>query len=192
MIIKSISSKDSQRENLETWCYEVGTRFEELNINAADELINCLLAHKIKNKLIFDLGCGDGAAIKQFLRRKYDPVGVDINTEKLRAIEASTRVLNMSFKNFLISQSELNGNIFAHHSLEHSVDAPSIIMEIGSKMTPGNIYYAAVPAEDYLHSVHHVVFESAEELLPPNCCPLRMEKRERFGEKEFVCMALRL
>lgn len=189
MQIKNISHLTSQKENLETWCYEVGDRFESYSRNAVNEFIYWHEKLKIKNKIVADLGCGDGAASNYFLDQGFQVYGVDINVEKLRRVEAGVNVFRSDVHDFILGYPQIDFNIFTHHSLEHMVEAEDIITRIGSRIRPGKLYYAVVPAEDYIHSVHHVVFEAPEELLPPGLTPLLMDKRDRFGEKEFICIA---
>jgi SAM-dependent methyltransferase len=197
MIIKDITSEDSNRENVETWALEVGTRFESYSTNAVNEFIYYIKKYSVRPlpgahySEVLDLGCGDGAATTLLYDRKYDVVGVDINQKKLREIEAGPVIYQRDMYDFVKNKFAFF-HVFTHHALEHTPDAPKIIEEIGNRMMPGTIYYAVVPAEDYLHSVHHVVFEDAEELLPPKCEPLLMERRDRFNEKEFVCIAKKI
>lgn len=198
MIIKEITSEESMKENLETWCYEVGSRFERISVDAAEEFINwwrfvnkIKKHHNMTNKDFFitDLGSGDGAATNYFAEQGFRVTAVDINKEKLdKIINKNVFCVNKDIKSFLENTDDAE-NIFTHHSLEHTVEAKEIIELCGEKLKPGGLYYATVPAGDYLHSVHHIAFESAEELLPNGLQLLMMSTRERFGEKEFVCIA---
>lgn len=192
MLIKNISSKDSIKHNLENFCYEVGSKFEKFSQLAVEEFIRFHEENKIKNKKVYDLGCGDGAATKEFLRLGYKPIGVDINEQKLAAIEDScgARVLKRDLWSFVTGKFVIDGGIFAHHSFEHSIDSPRVIRKVSARMIPGNLYYVVVPAGDHLHSAHHVVFESPDELLPPHFQPIYLDRRKRFNEDEFICVAL--
>ena len=196
MKIREITSQESQKQNLDAWCYEVGTRFQHMSVEAAKEFANYISHVDPKEKLnwshIIDLGSGDGAGTNALIDSGFDVTAVDINRHKL---ERNTGA-NLAQKNILeyVTDASFLPHIFTHHSLEHTVDAPEIIQNIGIKMNEGYFYYATVPAEDYLHSVHHVVFESPEELLPPRCEPILLEQRTRYdgennAEKEFVCLA---
>jgi SAM-dependent methyltransferase len=177
MQIKQISTERSQEENLEAWCFEVGSRFEHLSEGAVNLFymfhLNFIEKYKKINKKInlkkeiSDLGCGDGASVKYLLRAGFDVDAVDIPYVT---------------------------NVFCHHSLEHTVDAPRVLELIGEKLLSGGLSYIAVPAGDYLHSVHHVVFEDWKEILPPNCSALFGKKRQVYldetnMESEYVCIA---
>ena len=118
----------------------------------------------------------------------FEVIAVDINPKKLCRIEAGPTLKCMSMLDY-VTQTPMLNNVFTHHSLEHTVDAQEIIEKIGMKMSKGSFYYAAVPAEDYLHSVHHVVFEMPFELLPPYCEPILVGTRQRWDWKEYICIA---
>ena len=187
MIKSNISSEESILHNLDTWCCEVGSRFEQVSIDAAYECINLINDLGLDYSVV-DLGCGDGAATKVFLENDFNVIGVDINDKKLDKFSGPKIQTDMlSFVKFF---NKIN-NVFTHHALEHSIDAEEIINTIGQKMSIGSIYYAVVPANDHLHSVHHIVFESPKELLPPGLIPLKMEYQER-NEPEFICIAQKL
>lgn len=182
MIKADITRVESLLQNLETYCYEVGSVFEEVNRQAALEFIEIA-----KPERVVDLGCGDGASMKVFAEHGITCLGVDINQEKLKNCPGFIEVDDIL--SFLKRQPiAWLDNIYCHHSLEHSVDADKIIQEIGRTLSPGGYYYAIVPANDSLHSVHHVVFESAEELLPPGCELIEAVQQTR-NEPEFKCIA---
>lgn len=195
---KNITAARSQQENLSTWCFEVGTRFEKMGAEAAQEFISIIdqNSEKIKNsrnfRHIVELGCGDGASVRQFINAGFGVTGVDINREKLEQNVGANIVMQDMYK-YVTTASSLP-HIFTHHSLEHTINAPEIIEEVGKRLIKNYLFYAAVPAEDYLHSVHHIVFDSPEELLPPGCEPVLLDKRARYDgennkELEFVCIA---
>lgn len=193
MIIKDITAKESIDENLNTWCYEVGSRFEEIGVDAADDFHFFFKKREFRDLIgedVYDLGSGDGASSRRLHNLGYYVISIDINKEKLEKCIASVKIQE-DILTFLkdVPDGYGLGNVFTHHSLEHMVDAPEIIELIGKLILPGRIYYAIVPAGDYLHSVHHVVFESPEELLPPGMQPIILQEQERFGEKEFKCVA---
>lgn len=184
MIKSEISHEESVKENLETWCYEVGTRFEEVNKDAVQDFISFL--HPLE-KTVYELGCGDGAAGKEFVKNGFITYGIDINQEKLDkypGIRIRYDIFDLLKK---YADNSLT-NIFTHHALEHMINADEIIKEISRVLRPGGTYYAIVPAKDYLHSVHHVVFESVEELLPPGLEVLELKEQFR-SEAEYKCVA---
>jgi len=195
MIIKDITSEESIKENLEAWCFEVGSRFEEIGRDAADDFFHIWLKnnpnHPFGNINVIDLGCGDGASSLKLAESGFYVKAVDINKEKLDKIQSKfIKTYYIDMEDFLDSQKDDSiENIFTHHSLEHTIDAEEIIKLCGQKLKKQGIYYAVVPADDYLHSVHHIVFEDPLELLPEGLELIRAYKRERFGEKEFICIA---
>jgi 2-polyprenyl-3-methyl-5-hydroxy-6-metoxy-1,4-benzoquinol methylase len=203
MQIKQISTERSQEENLEAWCFEVGSRFEHLSEGAVNLFymfhLNFIEKYKKINKKInlkkeiSDLGCGDGASVKYLLRAGFDVDAVDINEEKLTQVDERAQRFNMGMVQYL-EEIPYVTNVFCHHSLEHTVDAPRVLELIGEKLLSGGLSYIAVPAGDYLHSVHHVVFEDWKEILPPNCSALFGKKRQVYldetnMESEYVCIA---
>lgn len=198
VIKKDITPLESIQENLDTWCYEVGSRFEEIGVDAAMEFIswwkyinNIQSHHYLTNKDFFitELGCGDGASTNYFADQGFIINAVDINKEKLDKLShININPINLSTKIYLEYGLQPE-NIFTHHSLEHMIEAKEIIELCGEKLKSGGLYYATVPAGDYLHSVHHIVFEDELELLPSSLELVIAMERERFGEKEFLCIA---
>jgi len=184
LIKANIKHKDSIQENLDIWCYERGTRFEIANEEAAKEFMN-LLEEPYTD--VIDLGCGDGAAGQYFVERGLFTIGIDINQEKLKNYPGISIAVDMY--DFLREmKNESIQNIFTHHALEHTVRARDIIAECGRVLQPGGYYYAVVPANDHLHTVHHVVFEKAIELLPVGLIPIFCDYQDRM-EPEFKCVA---
>lgn len=182
MIRAEITRVESLLQNLDTWCYEVGSVFEQVNREAALEFVQIAGPQRV-----VDLGCGDGASMKFFAECGITALGVDINRRKLENVPGYTVVTDML--SFLKSQPiAWLDNIYTHHALEHCVEADKVIQEIGRTLAPGGYYYAVVPAHDTIHSVHHVVFESAEELLPPGLEPIFVGEQTR-NETEFKCIA---
>lgn len=165
----------------------MGDRFEQMSIDAAHEFINYINDLGLDHSVV-DLGCGDGAATKIFYENNFRTIAVDINEEKLNKVSGAK--INTDILTFVRFFKRIN-NVFAHHSFEHYVDIEKVIKIIGEKMYPGSLYYIVVPAGDYLHSVHHVVFESPEELLPKGFKPIKLEKQFR-DEMEFICIAQKL
>lgn len=182
----NITPEQSIQENLDTWCFEVGSRFEQSSVDAVKEFANIALF-----KSVCDIGAGDGASTKVLDELGFEVTAVDINLEKLLKIKNFNKKIIIKCMPAIKFLKETNSisNFFSHHSLEHMIDAEEIIKLAGQKLKIGGLYYVTVPAGDYLHSVHHVVFENAEELLPKGLTPVVLEERERFGEKEFLCIA---
>lgn len=182
MIVKDISQAESAQENREIWANEIGTRFERVSKQAADHFYEYVsnLGFPLE---VTELGCGDGAATRHLFQHGFRIKAVDVNDKKLIGVPGEVYCQDMYD---YISSVKTLGNVFAHHSLEHTVKAREIINMIGDKLN--GIYYAIVPANDYLHSVHHVVFEDAIELIPPDTIPLKCKYQKRL-EHEYICVA---
>lgn len=155
--LANLTPDESIKQNLETWCFEVGTHFEGYSIAAANEFIKY-----IGKQRVADVGAGDGAATKVFRKNGNPTVAVDINVHKLAEIGGETEVAD-----FITYLSKPLDNIFMHHSLEHYSDPATVLRILGDNLKQGKHFYIAVPKGDSLHSVHHAVFESLDELYPP-------------------------
>lgn len=152
-----LTEEESIRQNLENWCFEVGTTFEA----GAKESARLFLEY-IGKEPVVDLGCGDGAAISVFTENGNKVTAVDINPEKLNKVQGAKKV-QQDFLTFLTKPVD---NIFMHHSLEHFVNYEEVLKRI-SKHTKGYCLIA-VPNNDHVHSVHHVQFETVDDIIPPN------------------------
>jgi len=187
LIKAKISPEESILHNLNTWCYEVGTEFEEMGKLAAIDFMSYM-----DNSYVLELGCGDGASIKTFIKYKWAVLAIDINPHKLEKIKGIATLWESDMLTALRTLKDNSvSNIFAHHSLEHVVNVEEVLKEISRVIKPGGYFYAVVPANDYLHSVHHVVFESPEELLQPEFKIIKAEKQIR-NEPEYICVAQKL
>jgi len=184
LIKAQISPEESILHNLDTWCYEVGSDFEEMGRQAALDCIGYLTTIHV-----LDLGCGDGASTRAFVENNIYVLAVDINYEKLQSIPmpAVKWELDMLTALRTLSNNSVH-NVFAHHSLEHVVNVDEVLIEIARVIRPEGLFYAVVPADDTLHSVHHVVFETPEELSPPGFKIIKAERQTR-NEPEFICIA---
>lgn len=181
-----MTQEESILHNLETWCYEVGSEFEEMGRQAAEDFIKY-----ITKSAVLELGCGDGASNEVFMENNIQTLSVDINPNKLSRLRHGL-IVGMDMLDFLRScKTDKVNNIFAHHSLEHTVCAEEILTEVSRVLCPNGIFYAIVPAHDHLHSVHHTVFESPDELLPPGFKPIVMQEQNR-KEPEWICVAQKL
>lgn len=183
MIKANISPEESVLQNLEAWCFEVGSRFEQASVQAARDFADMGPGPGT----VCDLGSGDGAATRELVGLGFDVHAVDVNGTKLGHISELATTHETDAVNYLTENAV--DNVFAHHSLEHMVDVERVLQLISQSLKPGGLYYAIVPAGDHLHSVHHVVFESHEELLPAGLALIVGREQERFCEREFVCVA---
>lgn len=158
MKTSALSHDKSIQENLDVFCYEVGSQFEKYSIKAA----NRFLQYIGKNPVV-DLGSGDGAATKVFVANGNKVTAVDINPDKLSKI-TDAKTVQKDYVSFL---SKPVDNVFLHHSLEHYVDSNKVLRLISKWLKPGCYCYIAVPRKGELYSVHHTVFESIAEIKPP-------------------------
>ncbi len=154
----NITPEESLRQQLETWCFEVGTDFE----NSSKEAVGRFTTHLPPRSKVVDLGCGDGAATKYFIETGCTVIGVDINKTKLANNTADTVCSTMI--DYL--KKSKPDNIFTHHTLEHVPNPQEVLDFISKKLKPGGLFYAEVPAGDHLHSVHHATFGDPDDLLP--------------------------
>lgn len=159
MIKADITPEQSIQENLEIYCLEVGSDYEKYAVRSAEKFIEY-----IGKEPVVDLGCGDGAASKVFFENGNNVIAVDINPIKLDKNEWATTVQ----ADFIEYLSKPVGNLFLHHSLEHYVEPEKVLELIGKNLKKGSYCFIAVPYGGEVHSVHHVVFEDANELVPPN------------------------
>lgn len=156
---QELTHQESIQDNLEKWCFEVGTIYENHSIKAATKFIKY-----IKKSPVVDLGAGDGAGTGVFIKNSNHTTAVDINPEKLMKIKGAT----LELTDFLGYLKKPVDNIFCHHALEHYVDYEKVLKAIGKWLKKGCYCYIAVPKNDTPHSVHHVAFDSYKEIIPPN------------------------
>ncbi len=182
------SHKQSIDSNLQQWCYEVDSEFQEANNNAAEEMAAYMNQHGLKE--VVELGCGDGAAVRKFAELGIEISGVDINSEKLAMIDKSIPTHKSDMVTWMSAQDSVP-SIFMHHSLEHIVSVEKLLALVTQKLRPGCIFYCVVPAGDHPHEVHHTAFDDASELMPPGLEVLHLGKQERFGHEEFKCVAIK-
>ena len=171
--------------NLGQWCYEVDSEFQQANDAAVAEA-----AEYMKVKKVWELGCGDGAALREFQKLGFVTVGVDINADKLDRAVGGTVKADMVDYLWGVKDGSIS-NIFMHHSLEHIVAVEELLGLITLKLKKGGVFYCVVPADDTPNTVHYTAFDSAEELLPPGLKPVIVAKQERFGHPEFKCVAIK-
>lgn len=154
--VANISPEDSIQQNLDGWCLEVGSAYEKYSVKSAKKFIEY-----IGREPVVDLGSGDGAGTRVFVENGNPTIAVDINPTKLEKIKGA-ELVNEDFLTFLNKPVD---NIFMHHSLEHFVNYQEVLDRIAEYLK--GYCYIAVPRGDHLHSVHHVAFESVEEIIPP-------------------------
>lgn len=177
-----IDYKESVRQNLNEWCFEVGTEYERYSREAAEKFIEY-----IGKQSVVDLGAGDGAATKVFLENGNKVIAVDINKEKLSKIDQRADIICQDIKEYM--KFVVLKNVFLHHTLEHIVDYQEILDQIGKKLVKGGYCYIAVPKDDKPHSVHHVAFDSIEELCPPGLEVVEQYESNVPYWKQYVVIA---
>lgn len=155
--VADISEEESIRQNLEAWCFEVGTLYEQYSVDSANKFIEY-----IKQEPVIDLGCGDGAATNVFVANGNPTVAVDINPHKLAEVKGATKV-NEDFLTYLNRPLE---HVFLHHSLEHFVNYKEVINRIAKYLKKSRYCFIAVPYNDGIHSCHHVSFDNIKDILP--------------------------
>ena len=155
--VASISHEESIVQNRNTWCLEVGSSYEEYSVNSANRFIKY-----IKKQPVVDLGSGDGAATNVFIKNGNKTTAVDINPEKLNCIDGAIKVET----DFLTYLTKPLDNVFMHHALEHYVNYQQVLDAIGKYLKKNKYCYISVPKNDHVHSVHHVAFDSIEEIIP--------------------------
>lgn len=185
--VARITGRQSIKDNLDDYVLEVGTNFEPLSDEAAR-----LFDSYGPAKEVLDLGCGDGAAIKAFLRLGYDVTGLDINQVKLGHVPPEASTVCSDFLTYLRSMpTGYLANVFSHHALEHTPDYAEVLAEIGRVLKPGGLCLIVVPAYGELYSIHHAVFEAIDELQPPHTELVYGQERAR-DELEFWCLSRKL
>lgn len=178
----NITPDESIQQNLNQWCYEVGTHYEDYSKLAAKRFIEY-----IKKQPVVDLGSGDGAATSVFIKNGNPTTAVDINQSKLDKIDKQATKVCKDALSYL--QYIKLGNIFCHHALEHMVNYQDILDVIGQNLQKGKYCYIAVPKGDHPHEVHHVAFESAEELIPPGLEVIELGESDDTSWPEYYMIA---
>lgn len=152
-----LNVKTSIKDNLKYWCYEVDTVFENHTIELAK-----MYRDYIVGKEVVDLGSGDGAANKGF--KGLTITAVDINQDKLDKNTAQHKICQ-DFITYLEGVDAIP-NLFMCHTLEHFIEPEKVLNLLNKKVTKS--IFIAVPARDSPSSVHHVAFDSVDELILPD------------------------
>lgn len=79
---QELTHQESIQDNLEKWCFEVGTNYEGHSVKAATKFLKY-----IKKGPVVDLGAGDGAGTNVFIKNSNHTTAVDINPDKLMKIQ---------------------------------------------------------------------------------------------------------
>lgn len=175
-----LNPKTSIGDNLRVWCFEVGTIFENHTKDLAKEYRKYIVGDEV-----VDLGSGDGAANKGFKGLKI--TAVDINQDKLDKNTAQTKVCQ-DFITYLKGVESIP-NLFMSHTLEHFVDPESVLKLLDKKVTKS--IFIAVPARDTPNSVHHVAFDSVDEITLPSFTVEKAEERQHADLYEYVFIGVK-
>lgn len=201
MIQAKITQLESQKQNLKMYCMEVGSEFEPQTRTAA----RWFLEHLDSESVIVDLGSGDGAATLEFMEQGYSVIAVDLNPQKIQRLLDLTEKyleedlfqivvgLDSDFISYLSAvRDESLTAIFCHHALEHCIYVDQVLTQITRVLAPGGVCLIVVPANDTLHSVHHTVFESVDELVPPGLEIVIGEISDRNQRDDFWVLTKRV
>lgn len=177
---KDTNLADSIKEQLETFDFEVGTKFEEMSREAVDDFDKYTT---VKN--VVELGCGDGAAIKRFLELGYTVTGVDVNPLKTEKCPKEATVFAEDILDFLNAKEDSSiENIFTHHVLEHTIHYDEILKQVSRTLKVGGLFMGVVPAHDHVHSVHHVEFTEPRDIAVDGFEDVVCETKSRI-QQEF-------
>jgi len=97
---------------------------------------------------VLDVGCGQGVALKHFIARGLDAVGITLNPVDVQeSVKRGFNVLEMdqSFLDFPEAHFDL---IWCRHCLEHSVFPYFTLSGFFRVLKPGGWLYVEVPAPD--------------------------------------------
>ncbi len=97
---------------------------------------------------VLDVGCGQGVALKHFVARGCDPVGVTLNAVDVAACRHQgydVRPMDQSFLDFPDASFDL---LWVRHCLEHSVFPYFTLNGFHRLLKPGGYLYVEVPAPD--------------------------------------------
>lgn len=159
--VADITPEESIKQNLENYTMERDySEYKEAARNMAQRFVS----YKPGN-VIIDLGAGDGAA-NLILKRVATVIAVDINPVKLQTNSAVC--IQADFIGWLELQSNNSlPSIFMHQALEHFVNPQKVLKLISKKLKEEALVLIDVPFGDRLHSVHHAIFETPEDITPP-------------------------
>jgi ubiquinone/menaquinone biosynthesis C-methylase UbiE len=97
---------------------------------------------------VLDVGCGQGVAMRLFVERKFEPVGIALNDTDVQACVAQgydVRQMDQSFLQFPDASFDL---LWCRHCLEHSVFPYFTLDGFHRVLKPGGLLYVEVPAPD--------------------------------------------
>lgn len=179
--IDNLTPKESIKDNLANWCFEVGSEHEHHTYRNAKIFSEYMVGNKV-----VDFGSGDGAANKGF-PKGTEITAVDINQEKLDKNTAKHKVCQ-DFVTYLESVESID-NLFMNHTLEHTVQYKEVLKLLAQKVK--HAVLIAVPSNDYVHSSHHVAFGSVDEIVLPGFDIKIAEERAIDAITEYIFIGVR-
>lgn len=97
---------------------------------------------------VLDVGCGQGVALKHFVARELDAVGVTLNPTDVAACRALGFTVEEMDQSFLDFDDQSFDLVWCRHCLEHSVFPYLTLSEFHRVLKPGGWLYVEVPAPD--------------------------------------------
>ena len=141
-------------------CFTEGRDIEvEGYIRSAVEWCLHNMNHAPEDKLVLDLGCNYGHALKVFAEHGWDGLGWDLFPNFIHSeLRLEKHAMeDISFFNFAREPSLF----FLNHSLEHSTRPWEVVAEIGNRTKSGGGVFIAVPDVDsdvYLQEDHKAIY----------------------------------
>jgi len=154
-VVSEVDEKDAVGE-----CFTDGRNSEiEGYIRSAVEWCLANLNHPPEDKLVLDLGCNYGHALKVFGEHGWDGLGWDLFPNLLyEKIQIEKRAMEeIPFFNFAREPTFF----FLNHSLEHSTRPWEVVAGIGRRTKPRSGIFIAVPdvdSEVYLQADHKAIY----------------------------------
>ncbi len=113
-----------------------------------------------------------------------DTTAVDINSTKLSKIKGA-KTVQADFMTYLNKPVD---NLFFHHCLEHCPNPEEILELIAKHLKKGSYCCIAVPKDDTPRSVHHVAFDSVEEICPPGLEVVEAQESDVPYWKQYIAI----
>jgi SAM-dependent methyltransferase len=116
----------------------------EITLRAIDRFLS---RHRLGGTSVLDVGCGQGVALAEFVKRGLSPVGVTLGEdyEVCRNKGYEVRDMDLSFLDFEDASFDL---VWCRHAIEHSIFPYFTLIEMRRLLRPGGFIYVEVPAPD--------------------------------------------
>ncbi len=121
----------------------------EMHSDLTRKAMDMVLAEmKEPPKLVLDVGCGQGPALKLFKERGCHAMGIALNDEDVRVCdEQGFDVCKMDQNDLQFEQGAFD-LVWARHVLEHSIAPLWTLTEFHRVLKPGGVLYAEMPGPD--------------------------------------------